>query len=154
LKDVPIQPREGFLDFFSAVRDLGLKYTIGSQLEEKYAILLLEKSGLVKLFGYENIVLREDFKNPKPAPDVWIKTAKRASVAPDEQMVFEDSPYGIEGAVKVGAYCIGMPIYNREEVVNELIQAGAKRIFTHWKNIPTNLIDSINAERQEHLKYK
>lgn len=148
LQELPIQPREGFFDFFHAIGKMGLKYTIGSLTNENQALLLLEKSGLGELFGYENIVLREHVKNVKPAPDVWIETARRASVNPDAQLVFEDSPRGIQGALKIGAYCIGMPIYNRPDTINALVDAGAKRIFMQWDEINAlNLIDNINRER-------
>ncbi len=148
LPTLTIKPREGFLDFFTAIKELGLRYTIGSLTNEKQALTLLEQSGLGKLFGYENIVLREHVARPKPAPDVWIETASRASVSPDSQLVCEDSPRGIQGAVEIGAYCIGMPTYHHPDVIKSLVDAGAKRVFLQWNEInPENLIRNINRER-------
>ncbi len=148
LPTLTIKPREGFLDFFAAIQDLGLRYTIGSLTNEKQAAILLEKSGLGRLFGYENIVLREHVARPKPAPDVWIETARRAGVSPESQLVCEDSPRGIQGAVEVNAYAIGMPTYHRPDVIKSLIDAGAKRVFLHWNEInPYDLITNINRER-------
>ena len=148
LQELPIQPRNGFLDFFQSVKEQGLKYTIGSLTNEDQARLLLEKSGLDTLFGYRNVVLREHVQRVKPAPDVWIETAKRASVNPDAQLVFEDSPRGIQGALEVGAYCIGMPVYNRLDVVTALVSAGAKRVFMQWDEINAhNLLNNVNLER-------
>lgn len=148
LSKLKIKPREGFIDFFQTVKAKGIKCTIGSLTDEGQAKILLERSGLGKLFGKENIVLREDVQKVKPAPDVWIETAKRAGVSPENQLIFEDSPRGIEGAVKIGAYCIGMPIIQRPEVIKALIRAGAKRIFMHWNEInANNLIDDIIQER-------
>lgn len=148
LKELPIEPRKGFLDVFHEFRNIGLKYVIGSVTNEEQAITLLERGGLIDLFGYDHIVLREHVQNPKPAPDVWIETARRASVEPENQLVFEDSTHGIMGAVKVGAYCIGMPVYSRPDVIRELTEAGARKIFMHWNEInPRNLVDNINQER-------
>ena len=148
LQDIDIACRTGFLEFFNIIKSAGMKYTIGSLTNQDQAVVLLERSGLMKVFGYENIVLREHVQRPKPAPDVWIETAKRAGVNPSEQLVFEDSPRGIVGAVEVGAYCIGMPVYNRPDVANALINAGAKRIFFQWDEInPLRLINNINQEK-------
>ncbi len=148
LQDIDITCRTGFLEFFNIIKGAGMKCTIGSLTNQDQAVVLLERSGLMKVFGYENIVLREHVQRPKPAPDVWIETAKRAGVNPSEQLVFEDSPRGIVGAVEVGAYCIGMPVYNRPDVANALINAGAKRIFFQWDEInPLRLINNINQEK-------
>ena len=151
LKEMSIKSRDGFTDFFNAIRAAGFKYAIGSVTNRDQAVLLLERAGLVNLFGYENIVLREHVQRPKPAPDVWIETAKRAGVNPSEQLVFEDSPRGIQGAIEVGAYCVGMPVYNKPEVVTALMNAGAKRIFFHWDEInPLALLHHVNQEGNHH----
>ncbi|MEK6970048.1 MAG: HAD family phosphatase [Nanoarchaeota archaeon] len=148
LRELSIQPRRGFLDFFSTVKNAGIKYAIGSVTNQDQAVVLLERAGLADLFGYENIVLREHVQRPKPAPDVWIETAKRIGVEPSKQIVFEDSPRGINGAIEVGAYCIGMPVYNRANVITPLINAGARRIFLQWDEInPLALMRNIYQER-------
>jgi beta-phosphoglucomutase-like phosphatase (HAD superfamily) len=148
LRELPIRPRMEFLDVFYELRNMGLKYAIGSSADEEHAITLLTRGGLFELFGRQNMVFREDVQNSKPAPDVWIETAKRMSVEPESQLVFEDSPRGITGAIQVGAYCIGMPVYNKPNIIRELVDAGAKRIFMGWDEINTrNLVDNINQER-------
>lgn len=154
LEDTQIKPRKGFLDFFYAIQNMGLKYSIGSLTNKDQALVLLKKSGLIELFENKNIVLKEDVQKLKPAPNVWIETAKRTSVEPSSQLVFEDSPNGIIGAVKIGAYCVGMPTYNRPDTIIALVNAGAKRIFLSWDEInPVNLINNINQEHSMH-KYQ
>ncbi len=154
LNTLEIKPREGFVDFFQAVKAMGLKYTIGSLTQEEQAKVLLERSGVGNLFGYENIVLREHVQNPKPAPDVWIETAKRAGVDPANQIVFEDSPRGIQGAIKIGAYCVGMPTNNQPDTLAALKEAGAKQIFMAWSEInPVHLIKNVNQERGNSQNY-
>lgn len=151
LKTMKIEPRKGFLQIFHAFKDMGLRYAIGSLTNSDQAMVLLERSGVGDLFGYENIVLREHVKNPKPAPDVWYETAKRAGIDPAAQLVFEDSPRGIEGAIKVGASCIGMPVYNRPDVIGDLVKVGAIRVFMEWDEINAQrLIENINRERENH----
>lgn len=148
LSELPIQPRAGFIEFFQAIKKMGLKYAIGSLTDEIQAKILLERSGIRELFGDSNIILREHVKNLKPAPDVWIETARRTGINPANQLIFEDSPRGIQGAMQIGAYCIGMPVYNRPDLINSLSEAGAKRIFIFWNEIdPYYLIKNVNEER-------
>jgi len=150
LRTADIRPRQGFLDFYRAVSALGYYFTIGSLTAQEQARVLLDRSGIGALIGEDNIVLREHVQHVKPAPDVWYETAKRAGVNPSHQIVFEDSPKGICGAVSIGAYCIGMPVYNRPDAINALLQAGAKRIFMQWNEInPEALMRNIASERQE-----
>ncbi len=147
LQNSDIKPRDGFLTFFEQLKLLGLKCTIGSVTNQEQAEVLLERSGVGKLFSRDFIVLREDVKNAKPAPDVWIATAKKAGVSPEQQIVFEDSPRGIQGAVRIGAYCIGMPTDYRPDSTAALLKAGAKRIFFHWGEINAQrLLENINQE--------
>ncbi len=135
LAEMPIEPRVGFLDFFREVRNLGLKFAIGSLTPKKYAITLLERSGLMVLFGQRNIVLREHVANPKPAPDVFLKTASIMEIDPHEQLVFEDSPPGVKAALAAGSKAIGMPVVIRGITIGALVDAGICRIFFDWREI-------------------
>ncbi|MBR3906405.1 MAG: HAD-IA family hydrolase, partial [Clostridia bacterium] len=38
----------------------------------------------------------------KPAPDLFLHIAREQGIAPEQCMVFEDSPAGIEGALHAG----------------------------------------------------
>lgn len=141
---MPIKPRSGFLDFYERVRDMGLKLTIGSLTPEKQAVTLLERSGLATLFGQHNIVLREHVANPKPAPDVFLKTASTMEIDPREQLVFEDSPRGVKAALAAGSKAVGMPVVIRGVTVGALVDAGACRIFFDWREINASaLIENL-----------
>jgi HAD superfamily hydrolase (TIGR01509 family) len=147
LKTMEIKPRDGFVEFFNAVKTMGLKVTIGSVTSREQAMVLLDRSGVGKLVGYENIVLREDVTNPKPAPDIWLATAKKSGIEVKEQVVFEDSPGGTKGASAVGCYCVGMPVYHRPDIIKKLIESGSKRIFNCWTKINAEkLIRNIEKE--------
>ena len=45
---------------------------------------------------------------PKPAPDIYIKSAELLGLSPQKCFVIEDSPTGIEAAVKAGCRPIGI----------------------------------------------
>lgn len=58
---------------------------------------------------FEALVGGEETKNCKPHPEVFLKAAERLGVNPADCIVFEDSPYGIEAAVRAGMRVIGIP---------------------------------------------
>ena len=59
---------------------------------------------------YFNVTLSsQEVKNGKPAPDIFLETAKRLGANPEDCFVFEDSLNGIKAAVAAGMKCIGVP---------------------------------------------
>ena len=71
----------------------------------------------------------------KPAPDVFLETARRMGIDPKNQLVFEDSPNGVRAAIAAGSRAIGMPVVIRGSAVAALVDAGAARIFFDWREI-------------------
>ncbi len=49
------------------------------------------------------VVCRDDVSNPKPDPEVYVKTMQSLGVGPDETLIVEDSPVGLQAAVASGA---------------------------------------------------
>lgn len=138
LKDLPIKPRPGFIDFLNKMLESGIKISIGSLTEKVEAEVLLERSGLNKIFSRELTVLREDVDRLKPAPDVFLETARRMGISAGEQLVFEDSPNGVKAAVLAGSVAIGMPVYNRASVIERLFKEGAKEVYDNWEKVDIN----------------
>ncbi|MDO8537016.1 MAG: HAD family phosphatase [bacterium] len=144
VKELDLSPRPGFLEVLDKFRRMGLRTTIGTAVELEHGLALLKYSGLSKLFLLHNIVLLTDVKNPKPAPDCFLETARRMGVGPSEQLVFEDSPRGVKSGVAAGSPVIGMPVYNNETAKDNLLKAGAVKIYTDWRQInATELLASF-----------
>ena len=55
------------------------------------------------------IVAREDVVHGKPSPDLYQEALNRLTVGPDESIVFEDSPVGMEAAHRAGLDVILVP---------------------------------------------
>lgn len=70
---------------------------------------VLSMTGLKKFFDV--VLSSDDVGRSKPAPDVFLEAARRLGTAPDETVVFEDSVYGVEAAVRGGFRCVAMPAY-------------------------------------------
>ncbi len=138
LEEVEVQPRPGFLEVLRWItKEAGLPVAIGSLTPRSQAEVLLRRSGLNGLFPSDRIVLLEDVGEvrKKPAPDVYLETARRMGVSPAEQLVFEDSAVGVKAARAAGSLAIGMPIFRSPENVAELLEAGASRVFFDWREM-------------------
>lgn len=73
----------------------------------KYVELTLEAIGIKELFGV--IVCAEDYVNGKPHPEPYLETARRMGIRPEDCLVFEDSPAGLESARSAGMECVYLP---------------------------------------------
>ena len=62
--------------------------------------MVLKLCGLHQKF---NVVVGADqVQNPKPAPDTFLRCAELLGVQPDQCVVFEDSPLGLQAAHRAG----------------------------------------------------
>ncbi|MEM6889025.1 MAG: HAD family phosphatase [Pseudomonadota bacterium] len=84
----------------------GIPVAVGSNGPHRKMEITLGRTGLASRL--EGLVFsREDVAQPKPAPDVYLKAAAAAGVAPDRAVVIEDSPSGARAALAAGIYCFG-----------------------------------------------
>lgn len=54
-------------------------------------------------------ICAEDYQRGKPAPDPFLEAARQLGVPPEECLVFEDSPIGIEAAQAAGMHHVFVP---------------------------------------------
>lgn len=59
-------------------------------------------------FDFDSVVSGEGVQ-PKPAPDVYLKSFKELGIRATEAVVFEDSENGVAAAVAAGARCVAVP---------------------------------------------
>lgn len=135
VKEIPLIPREGFLEILGQLRCKGLPLAIGTAAELERGIVLLRRSGLDKLFTLYDIVLVTDVMHSKPAPDCFLETARRMRVSPSVQLVFEDSPRGVKAGVAAGSPVVAMPTYDNETLRENLLHAGACEVCLDWRTL-------------------
>jgi len=51
---------------------------------------------------FQAIVTADDVQHGKPAPDIFIESARRLGIAPAQCLVFEDADLGVQAAVAAG----------------------------------------------------
>ncbi len=102
----------GVREFISELKDNGILTSIGSA--SKNTRLILEKLEITGLFDY--IVDGTMTTHSKPHPEVFLKSCEALNIKPENTVVFEDAPKGIEAAKAGGMYAIG--VGNPDELSN------------------------------------
>lgn len=62
----------------------------------KTALLMLEKTGQLKYMDF--VISNEDVQEPKPSPEGYLNAMKKLELKPNECLIVEDSPKGIQAA--------------------------------------------------------
>jgi len=132
--DDHLLPRDGFMEFVTWVKELGLKIAIGTSTTRVLALHLLKQTNLLDEFYPELIVAKEEVPKPKPSPDVYYETARRMGITPTCQLVFEDSTTGLNSAYLAGCYLVAIPTIQEPSFIRSLYQAGAEAVFTSWND--------------------
>jgi HAD superfamily hydrolase (TIGR01509 family) len=96
----------GVREVLDALRAAGVVLAIGSSGVRGNLELTVHECGLDGCFSA--MVGLEDINHGKPDPEVFLKAAARAGVAPARSAVFEDAPFGIQAARAAGMYAIGV----------------------------------------------
>jgi beta-phosphoglucomutase len=87
---------------------------------------------------FEVIVTFEDVVNRKPSPEPYLKTLEKLNLSPEEAVVVEDSPPGVESAKSAGIKCIAFktPYVEVKELSKaNLISNSKAKIETYLKNL-------------------
>ena len=120
-KNVPV--KTGAVEILGRCRILGIKTAVASSSPLRQIENNLENAGMENCF--DAIVSGDEVEKGKPAPDIFLL---------GECTVFEDSPHGIEGALRAGMKAVMIPDllppweeHRRQiEVYNNLQEAAEK----------------------------
>ncbi len=95
---LPLVP--GVLEVRQFLEDSHIKMAVASSTYRAEVFYRMERAGLDHLFT--TVLGGDDIKNPKPAPDIFIKAAEALKVAPSDCLVIEDSESGVLAAKAAG----------------------------------------------------
>lgn len=120
----------GFEDFYKRVKNHNLVVGVATNAENHTLHTAID---LLKLRDYfKHHIYNFTFVNNvgKPAPDVYLYTAKQLEIDPTECIVIEDAPHGVEAANRANMYCIGINSAGNREALKE-----AKFVVDHYDEI-------------------
>jgi len=97
-----------FPDAIQLVKKAAKKYKlgIGTSSSHEELDIVLKRLGIKKYF--QKILGREDVKNHKPHPELYLKLAGKLKVKPSECVVIEDSIAGVIAAKRAKMKCVAV----------------------------------------------
>jgi beta-phosphoglucomutase family hydrolase len=91
---------DGFDELIAQAKVRGVKLAVATAAPPPNITFTLD--GLDIRRHFDTVVGAADVPRGKPHPDVFLKAAERVGVAPEECIVFEDAPLGVEAARRAG----------------------------------------------------
>ncbi len=102
-----IATKAGLNELLSFLREHQVSVAVATSSDRDYASLSLRAAGLAALF--DHIVTGDQVVRGKPAPDIYLETAKRLGVAPTHCIAIEDSDAGVLAASAAGMTTVMVP---------------------------------------------
>jgi beta-phosphoglucomutase len=125
-------PLPGASEFIAACHDRGLKLAVATSADEVKMNGNLEQIGLPRL-TFDACVTGSDIQRKKPHPDIFLRAAVMLHLPPEECLVVEDAPNGIQAARAAGSKCLGLTTsFDRAA----LVQAGANWTAPDLAHVP------------------
>ncbi len=112
----------GAIDFLNYLVEYNIPHTIATMSEKDNVEFYIEEFKLAKWFDIEKIVYADGTIPGKPAPDIYIKAAKKLNLNPQDCIVVEDAISGIESAKNAG--------------IGKIIAIASMESVALYKNIP------------------
>ena len=146
-----LKPLPGFIQLIQRLRREGVKIAAVTNAPKPNAIFMLQHFGLASPEhplsphgcsgpngGFDAVVLGEDCRESKPAPEAYLIAMERLGVRAHEAVVFEDSKSGVTAGVRAGCRVCGvlttmddsqMRGLGAEETIDDYTQIDAERLL-------------------------
>lgn len=105
-------------NLFSWLKFQNIKIACFTNSIRKTAELMLDKAGI--LSELDLLVTNQDVKKPKPDPEGYNKIIKHFNINPQNVIIIEDSPKGLEAAYATG--CAILKVDNATQVYTENVR--------------------------------
>lgn len=109
---------KGFPEFFASIRDTH-KTCIATSLHPDLLALADRRLDLSSFFGDRMYTVAEVGGIGKPDPAIFLYAAGKLGAVPEQCLVIEDSPFGIQAAKRAGMRCAALTTtYGRDKLAN------------------------------------
>ena len=130
----------GLQIFLERSEQAGIPMAIGSAAITFNIDFILDNLHIRHFF--KAIVSADDVTTSKPDPETFIKCAELLNVSPENCIVFEDAPKGVEAAQNAGMDCVVLTTMHEKEE------------FSQYKNVIDFIEDYRSVNPAEFLKLK
>jgi beta-phosphoglucomutase family hydrolase len=111
-----LEPLPGVINLLTDLKLTGFKLAVGSSGPSENVDLLLNSLKIKEFFDV--IITAAEVEKGKPDPDVFLIAADTINIKPENCIVIEDAPVGIEAAKRAGMKSIALTTtHNKEELV-------------------------------------
>lgn len=107
---------EGAAELLNSLRGKA-KLALASMNNRKVIEHILKRMAATKYFDF--ILTVDEVRNPKPNPEIFLKTALKLECQPEKCVVVEDSIFGVKAAKAARMDCIAVltGVYSRKEII-------------------------------------
>jgi HAD superfamily hydrolase (TIGR01509 family) len=109
---------KGLDAFLEKSHEKGIKMAIGSAAIMFNIDYVVDGLDLRKYFPVT--ISADDVTNSKPDPETFLSCAKGLDVKPEECIVFEDNPKGVESALRGGMKCVALTTMHEQHEFNNM----------------------------------
>jgi HAD superfamily hydrolase (TIGR01509 family) len=102
-RGVPVLP--GARELLAEVTDAGMRCALVTSSERQIMEVVIPKIGM----NFGATVCAEDVREPKPAPEPYLRAAELLGVEPASCVALEDSPNGVAAAEAAGCLVVAVP---------------------------------------------
>lgn len=127
----------GAVELVRTLRQMKIPLAVGSSAPAENVELVLSELKIRDCF--DAVVKDGDYKNGKPAPDVFLTAAKNLNVSPSQCIVIEDAVHGVEAAKAAGMKCIAVTTTTTAEalkgadlIIADLSDQRANHFLSHY----------------------
>ncbi len=103
----------GLATFLEQAHQAGIKMAIGSAAIMFNIDFVLDNLGIRKYFGA--LISADDVTKSKPDPETFLKCAAQLNILPEDCIVFEDAPKGVESALNAGMETVVITLMHEKE---------------------------------------
>lgn len=100
-------PKTGAVKIVAELRNRGIGLGVATSTYKQSALRALTDANMLEYF--DTMVFGDEVEVGKPAPDIFLEACRRIGVAPEQALVFEDSPRGLKAAHGAGCRPILVP---------------------------------------------
>ena len=136
LGKVPV--KDGALEIFKYLRDNNYKMALATSSHKEKLEMQLKIHNLEEVF--DEIVCADDVVRSKPDPSIFLAAARKLKVKPEQCIVIEDSPAGIEAAHNANMMSIHVEdLVKPNDKIKEYSEKQFKRLNEAREFIKNNL---------------
>lgn len=140
LTDRGVRPMPGVHRLVAHLRTRGLRLGVASNSVTAYVRKALTQIDLLMLFDFVAGV--DQVAEGKPAPDLYLRVARELGCPPRECLAVEDSPSGVQAALRADMTCVLIP--NPDLTIAG--DCGAHYVFPSLIDLDRNLDDVLEPD--------